>query len=450
MVGRIFRPPVVFAGVMLALALAAEPGFAQQEATPSVDAERQKTSALLDEYSDQVGQPQTLEELLETAGEHAPRVRRATERVGLGQAAIEGAEKFQPFNPEVEGTVAPNLGEGGLSRWEVGVKQRLEIFGQRGLRIDAAQQRKAALVAELGEARWEVHQRVHRLYRVGLVDQQRLGIERDILEFTQQLFQIAQERFEAGEEPRTSVIVARAEIAQARQRLVQAWMGYIRTLRDMGATIGWQQATPPQPTGELGRARPAPEADVLVEKAMARDPRLAVLKAQLEQARAELDLEQRKVWPNPLVGLGYEREKLAENQYENSLIVSLGVPLPLWDRNQGDIAAAQARIGVVRQEIDNRKEVLSSQVRKQAESVQSAYRQARIYQEEVLPALQTQLDLLQEGFKLGEMSLLDVMNARDRLLAVQRQYLDALEQYFVAVSELEQLLGTPIWDKDED
>lgn len=455
--------------VLAALVLLATPviGFAQDDADSdtgqqpqaterdiarsahlNTGVEKQRTEALIEEYSVQIGEPKTLAELLEYAGEHAPALQQARERIGLGEAAIEGAEKVQPFNPEIEGEFGVGLEEFGLAKSEVTLKQRLEVFGQRGLRIEAARQRKQALVAEMTQAGWDVHQQVHRLYRVGLVDQERIGIERDILEFTQQLLEIAQERYQAGEEPRTSVIVAKAEIAQARQRLVQTWMNYIHTLRDLGAVLGWGGDTPPRPTGDIDQARPAPAKAELLEKAYQEDPQLALLEARVQQAKAEVALEERKVWPNPVFGIGWEGENFTGNQVENKLRFIIGVPLPIWDRNQGEIAAAQARTQIFRQAIDNRKEVLKSLVFKQVEAVQSAYKQAQIYEQEVLPALETQLELLQEGFKLGELSLLDVMNARDRLLAVQRQYLDALQEYYAAVSELENLLGTSIWENE--
>ena len=434
-------------GFAVTLCVAASLASAQQNGTEeSADVAAAQNEAGVEE----VGEPITLSQLLDFAGDHAPDIQQARERIGLGEAAIEGAEKFQQFNPEIESEFGVGLGDFGLSRIEVTLKQRLEVAGERGLRIEAARQRKQALVAEFAQARWDVHQQVHRLYRLGLVDQEQVEIEREVLEFTQDLFQVAEQRFEAGEEPRTSVIVARAEVAKARQRLLQAEVSYLRTLRNLGATVGWEKQAPPQPTGEPEEARPVPSKAELLERAFEEDPQLAVLRARLEQARAELALEERKVWPNPLFGVGYERENLGSTAVEDKLRLVVGVPLPLWDRNQGEIAAAKARTDIFRQAIDNRRKVLKSLVLKQAESVQAAYRQAQIYQEEVLPALETQLELLQKGFKLGELSLLDVMNARDRLLAVQRQYLGALNQYYDAVSELEELVGTAIWEENTD
>ncbi len=442
------------AALAFVLAFAAQPSVARaQQKQPAprqqvAEQDQRRTADVLARYTADLGQAMSLSELLSFAQSHAPLIQRARKRVALGQASIAGAQKFQQFNPEIEGTLAAGLDDPGINRYEVGLKQRLEVFGQRGLRLEAARRQKRALVAELEQGQWDVHQQVHRLYRVGLVGQQRVGIERETLEFTQQLLEVAQQRYDAGEEPQTSVVVARAEIARARQRLVQVWTGYRRTLGDLGATVGWAQDAVPRPAGQPSRARRAPAAEQLLAKAYDKDPRLAVLRAQLDQAQADLAFEQRKAWPDPVVGLGFEREKLSENEFENSLLVSLGVPLPLWDRNQGGIAAAKARVGIYRQAIENRKAVLSNRVRKQADSVQSAYTQAQIYQQEVLPALRTQLDMLHKGFKLGEMSLLDVMNARDRLLAVQREYLDALQEYYVAVSDLEKLLGAPIWKSE--
>jgi cobalt-zinc-cadmium efflux system outer membrane protein len=445
--GLIFAGFLIFSGPQATFAQA---GTVNDHTIEISAEETQKTKKLIEEYSAQIGQPKTLEELLEFAGDNAPDIQEARERIGLGEAAIAGAEQFQQFNPQIEGELGVGLDDVGLAKAEVTLKQRLEVAGERGLRIDAAEQRKQTLNAELAQAGWDVHQQVHRLYRMGLVDRRRIRVERDILEFTQQLFQITEERFEAGEEPRTSVIVARAEMAKARQRLVQAWINYIRSLSDLGVTVGWNQDAPPQPVGELDQTRPIPAKVQLVETAYDKDPQLAVIEARLEQARAEIALERRKVWPNPIVGIGWEAENLNRNDTQNKLRFIIGVPLPLWDQNQGEIAAAQTRTQIFGQAIDNRRHVLKSLVAKQAEAVQAASKQAQIYEEEVLPALETQLELLQEGFKLGELSLLDVMNARDRLLAVQRQYLDALQQYFVAVSELEELLGTSIWESKED
>ncbi|MGM0558168.1 MAG: TolC family protein [Myxococcota bacterium] len=396
------------------------------------------------------GEPVTLEELLAMADDNAPDVQLARERIGLGRAAAEGARMLQRHNPEIEGEVGVGLDDPGISRAEVTLRQRLEIAGQRGLRVKAARQRQRALDAELEQARWDVHQRVYRLYRKALIDREQLEVERDSLDFTQRLHRIAKQRFETGETARTSVIIAHAEVARAKQRRVQAKMAYEQTARELAAVVGWDREAPPIPRGEPDAARPAPDQAELLDSVRANDPRLAVLRARLEQARAQLSVEQRDVWPDPTVGVGYEQGNMGTSAVSSQLRFIVGIPLPLWNRNQGGIDLAKARTGVFSQAISNRTQILENRVAQRAAAVDASYRQAEIYQDEVLPALETQLELLQEGFKLGEMSLLDVMNARDRLLAVQRQHLTALHEYFAAISQLEELLGTAIWNEDDN
>jgi cobalt-zinc-cadmium efflux system outer membrane protein len=398
----------------------------------------------------QSGEEVTLQQLLDFADQNAPDVQLARERVSLGRAAVEGAERVLPYNPEIEGEVGVGLDDPGLRRAEITLRQRLEIAGQRGQRIRAARQQEKALDAELAQARWHLHQLIHRLYRQALVDRKQVEVEVASLEFTRRLHRIAGQRFEAGEAARTSVVIAQAEVARAKQRRVKASMAYEQTVRELATAAGWDKQAPPRPAGELDEARPAPGEDALMQQVLANDPKLAVLRARLEQARAQKRVEQRDVWPDPVVGIGYERENMGTPAVSNQLRFIVGIPLPLWNRNQGGIDIAKAQTNVFSRAITNRTQVLENRVAQRAAAVDAAYQQAEIYQDEVLPALETQLELLQEGFELGELSLLDVMNARDRLLAVQRQYLAALHEYYRAVSELEELLGTAIWNENND
>ena len=434
--------PCLLAGA-LAIVLAASPAIAEQQGAPSVE-------EFLDQYPVDIGEQTTIDELMAYGREHAPEIQEARQKIGLGEAAVEGAEKVQPFNPELEGEFGLGLDEVRPRSWEAVLKQRLEVAGERGLRIEAARRRKEALEQALEQAEWNVHERVHGLYRIGLVDRRRVELEHQILEFTSELLGIARQRFEAGEEPRTSVVVSKAELATARQTVVNRWRAYVRTLRELGTEVGWEREEPPQPAGELPEPRPVPPQKRLVERAIEHDPRLVVLRARLDHATSRVALAKREVWPNPIVGVGFERESLGTPAAGSKLRFVAGLPLPLWDRNQGEIARARARATVIRQQIEDRKEILTNQIAKQVQSVEAAYRQTKIYRQQVLPALEKQFQLLKAGFELGELNLLDVMNARDRLLEVQRENLNALEEYFRAVSELERLLGTSIWNGEHE
>jgi cobalt-zinc-cadmium efflux system outer membrane protein len=200
--------------------------------------EGEETDDSIEEYSTQVGEGRSLERLLEFAGDHAPELQEARERLGLGEAAMERAEKFQPVNPRVTGKVGVGLADGTFRSLEATLKQPLEIAGQRGLRIETAHRRQEMLQKQFSHARWEVRQRVRRLYRLGLLERTRLDLKREILAFTRQVLEIAGKRLEAGETSRTSVVVSRAEVASARRQVVDRWSGYIESVRTLGTTVG--------------------------------------------------------------------------------------------------------------------------------------------------------------------------------------------------------------------
>lgn len=403
--------------------------------------EAQKTAQLLDKYTPETGQTQSLDELIGVARKHSPDWMAATARVALGDAAIEGASELQPYNPEIGGTLGLRINDTEVSKVEVMISQRVDIFGQRGLRIDAARLQKKSLLAAQKRTAWQVAQRVIRDYNSARIGQERLEVEREILAFTQQLFDIAKRRFEAGDEPRASLVVARAELARARQELVAGWVGYRDTLHTLAEHIGWQDDTLPQPTGALKTNAPLPDNARLLEQAFAQDLELRRLNAQLDAARAERAAADRATWPDPRIGIGYERETGDSMPAANILNFAIGVPIPLWNLNKGEIAHAQAKANIAQQALQNRRRSLKNKVVKRAERVRGTQKQVELFEQDVLPALTAQLDMLQTGFELGNISILDVMNARDRLLAVQRQSLDVMEQYLIADSQLHQLLG---------
>lgn len=390
----------------------------------------------------QLGPERTLDELVEFAIENAPRIQHARKEIAIGDAAVEGASVVQRFNPELEGKFG--VGISASESVELALTQVVELSGARGLRIEAARKTRAKRVAELEAVRTQVRQNVITLYRKTLLNEAQVRAETEALEFTRQILENVRLRFEAGEEARTSVIVARVEVAAAQQRLIRAQNTYRTTAGELAAVIGWRQDSPPKPVGELDTAEALPPTPELIQRAYENDPELAVLRATLQVEKADIALQARSAWPSPRLGIGYENEALGLEGAEHRLLFIVGIPLPIWQRRQGEIARAQAAAIVVRTEIKNREDLIRSRILTQSAELQSVLEQIQIYTTEVLPALEDQLDMLQQGFELGELSLLDVMNARDRLLNVHRQYLDLRHYYIKSLSELEDLLGTQL------
>lgn len=420
--------------LLLTLLLGASPALAQGSPGDSAD-------QISEEYAQRLGPPTELDELIEYARENAPEARRAEAEIGLGQAAREGAGRLSRYNPAVEGEFKPGLSDGTGFGVEVRLTQQVEIFGERGLRREAASRQVQRREAELARARWEIESQVRRRYQKALVAREHVEVARQAVGFADEMYEMAVEREELGEESSSSVVMARADTAGARQELIEAWSDYMAALRELSEAAGWREDVPPQPVGEPPQVSALDEPARLVERAVENDPQLALIEAERAEARADRALAERSAWPDPLFGVGYESESPAVGDSEHVLLVIAGLELPFWDRNQGEVATTNARADILERAGEDRKTTLKNRVFEHAETVENARLKLRLYREQVLPAFEENLELLSEGFELGEMDLTDVLTARDRLLDVQRAHLEALGDYVEARSQLESLVG---------
>jgi cobalt-zinc-cadmium efflux system outer membrane protein len=389
----------------------------------------------------------TLDEIDAHAMERAPAITEAAERVGLADAQMEGARIALPDNPTLEGGIANKFSGGyGLRKFEVGVSQSIEIAGQRATRINSAERYREALRAQVEAARWEVHQQLHVLFYRTLVAERRVELRREVAELADKLERTTEQRKSAGEVGLVDLQVARAEAAKAHESLVESRSKLEDLSLRMAEVSGWTNEPLPLPIGELPEVRTVPTADQLLERALDHEPTLAAIEAERERAEAELREAERAVWPNPTIGLAFEEEQRLGPDKEQSLWVRLGFPLPIWQRNQTRKATARTRADIAERRLVNRRQKLRTRIRRQVRDVNRAAERANIFGEDVIPRFEEQSALLEKGFELGEMSMLDVYNARDRLLKVQRRALAAIGDYVGALGALERSLGTEIWN----
>ena len=391
----------------------------------------------------------SLADLLEYAESHSPFLQVARARALLGPAAIEAASPLLPENPELSVAGGPRFESGNTGYdFEVGIAQRFEIAGERGLRIEAAEKFRDLSDAELSEVRWLIHQRIHSLFRRASVARARSAAAEQLLEFTERLLSVAERRLAAGDISPLPVRVAEGQLAQARQSSIAA-KSESRTVRlTLAEVSGWPAGTLPTPQSTLPDARVAPTMALLLQTALQHDPRLRVLRAAVEQHAAEQVLEKRLAWPKPELGLAYVREaapELAGDPVGHIAVFSLGIPLPFWQRNQGGRAKAQAELSIARAKEAAARSSLEAELARAAERVTAGAGRVAAYGTEILPSFESNLNLIQRSFELGEIDLLEVLVAQERFLQVQRDALAAYDDYYRAVAELELIIGTEIW-----
>jgi cobalt-zinc-cadmium efflux system outer membrane protein len=122
-------------------------------------------------------------------------------------------------------------------------------------------------------------------------------------------------------------------------------------------------------------------------------------------------------------------------------MVGLSVPLPLINRREGDVAAAEA---TVRKAEAQRTRTLAG-VEKEVTTVFEQYEAARRVVGEfvarIVPAQEKNARMIYDGYRLGEFRLTDVLLAERDFFETRSAYLDAIAAYNSSVAEIYRATG---------
>lgn len=320
------------------------------------------------------------------------------------------------------------------------LNQAIELGGKRGARIRAAERGRDIAAAELNARRADVRGAVVTAFYEVLLAQERITLAADSVALALRASDAAGKRVQAGkvspvEETRARVAeaTARLEAAQAaselrlaRQRLAATWgNGTPRFERAeaMGAAV---TALPSVPTPQALAAR------------LAASPSLQRAQVEVQRRQALTELERTRRTPDLTASLGMKRDAQSGR---NQALIGLSIPLPLFDRNQGNLLEALRREDKSRDELVAADIGLRTAVLQSAGQLDAASNEARTIRDTVLPGAQSAYDAATTGFELGKFNFLDVLDAQRTLFAAKAQYLRALGAAQAAAAEIDRLLG---------
>ncbi len=342
-------------------------------------------------------------------------------------------------NPELMAGVESDLvrPEGRGELWSVGLMQRFPLAGrlEKGravARVDVAMAREEWL-----EARRKLAGEVLRQARKLLVMERRLALNRENRALLGELSelaaaQVAAGRSSAGEVGMIAVEEAALELSAAtlemeRESLQIELASLLGGRRQRVAiTGGWPSlpsaAALAKGTREVFQKRP--------------DWRLAVL-AQ-DRSRAEVALARSKRWEAVGVGLELMREPEME---ATTVGVKVSLPLPLWDRQQGEIASAKASHQRALEELAARKVAVESEVREAAARLQRAMAIAAKARGPALEKARGSSRLLLEAYANGSLPFVNILESRKQQLELEAMALEADERFLEALSDWQTRTG---------
>jgi cobalt-zinc-cadmium efflux system outer membrane protein len=368
----------------------------------------------------------------------SPALDAARARVAESQAAIVSAGA-RP-NPSL--SITPGVPSPYLFNLDFSVP--IETAGKRGHRIQSTRSLDQAARFDLADTAWKVRSGVRLALSNYLFAAQSLDLLRSEEKIRGEQVNILRQRLSVGEIPRPELDLVRIELSKAHLAINTVEGQLAEAKAALAASIGipvaglqgfefsWNDLDSPPTTESLSPEKI--QRDAVLNRL---DVRRSL--AQYAAAEADLQLEISKQYPDLQIGTGYTYEET-----NNFFTLGLSTILPLFNRNQGPIAEAEAR----------RKEVGASFLEKQAQVIAGGERALALYSatlkelaevDQTLNKLQdSQLRMMQQSVRLGEEDRLSLNGVQLQSSILARARLDALARAQGALGELEDAVQRPL------
>ncbi|HTM54305.1 MAG TPA: TolC family protein [Pirellulales bacterium] len=378
----------------------------------------------------------TLEDVTNLALANNPQIREAA-----GKAAAARAQALQASlypNPTF-GQASPQLA-GNQTQYNGYIIQ--DIVTKNKIGLDTAAAERAAREAELAlvRARFDVLTRVRQSFYTALVAQQRVEVLERMVKIAETSLDISQRLLKAEVGTRGDVLLLQIEYSRSSAELQNAITLAETSRRQLAASTGLFDMAIPRVQGDVRQALPEYEVIAVQQGVISRNA--LVRSAQIEIARNQILLRRAQVEPFPNINVmgGYQNQLPGAFAPESQGIYQVQIVVPLWNRNQGNIRAAAANIGVAGAQLNRVENELANTTAQALGRYLTAKQLAERYERIILPSAVELQDISAQLYNQSQIDFLRYLNAQRALLDANLAYLGAQESRWTAAAEVAGLL----------
>jgi len=323
------------------------------------------------------------------------------------------------------------------------VEQRVVMAGKLGLSRRAAEQSGVA-ASHLQEAeRLRALTTIRGLYYRALGEQRLLGVRQEMAELAARTAKTRRELANLGQADRPDVLAADIETQRAELGVTMARNALDKTWREIAAVVGQAGLQPSTLDGDF-EAFPKVDAEAALAAINAGNPEL--LAAEANRAGADLQLRRARVENVPDImvrgGVRYNRELIVPGgeAIGTEGFFDIGVQIPIFNRNQGAIAAAGAEAEHARIEESREKLALSRRFAGVYREYKDAVDAAARYRDSMIPAAREAYEMYTRNFANMAAPYPQVLATQRNLFQLQEEYVAALMTAWRSAVEIEGLL----------
>ena len=340
-------------------------------------------------------------------------------------------------NPSI-GYVSGEIGNEGLAGQQGG------FVGQNFITAGKLQKNRSIVAAEINRAEQQLaamHRRVQTDVRKGyyasLLAQRRKQLAEELVRVTTDAVTASKSLYDAEEIPMAGLLQTEVRQQNAQILLRTAQNGLTQSWRRLLAIAGLEELPIQELVGDVSQLPDSLDWKNQLDRLQTESPEIAAAMANVDRARRVLNRACVEAVPNIDTQLSMQYDDSTNDTVAG---VQVGIPLPLWNRNQGGIRQAQAEISEALRNVDRVELDLNQRLADVFRQYSDARFTATSYATDILPRAQRTFNLVQKGYAQGEVGYLDVLAAQQTFSETNLAYLDALGSLWESYVEIDGLL----------
>jgi cobalt-zinc-cadmium efflux system outer membrane protein len=344
-------------------------------------------------------------------------------------------------NPTI-GYQGEEIGDEGHAGMQGGYfSQEFVTAGKLGLSRAVALREVAATEQRLERTRLQVLTTVRMYYYESLAAERALALAKQLEQVGSQALEASELRLKALEGTKAAMLQSQVEYNSAQLLAEQATNRRDAARRRLASVVGSQESITAPLDDTLGSKLPTLDWESARVRLLAESPELAQLRFEVDAARWAVQRQVAGRVPNVTVMSGAQYDYATEFAMAN---VQVSMPIPVFNRNQGNIATASGQLVAAQSALEARELSLTQQLATAMGDYLTASRRVARYTSSILPAARQSLDLVSTAYEQGELEYLDILNTQRTYTEKNIGYLNDLESAWKKWAEIDGLLVGPL------
>jgi cobalt-zinc-cadmium efflux system outer membrane protein len=378
--------------------------------------------------------PKHLEEFQQLALGANPTLRQASALVG--QSAGQARQAGLYPNPSV-GYQGEQIRGGAFSGGEQGafVQQTFVLGGKLGLRRNVYEQQRRADEIGVSEQRYRVLSDIGQSFYSAMAAQEVVYVRKKLLSLAMDAVLTVHQLANVGQADAPDVLQAEVEAEQAKVDYTTAQRSYLQAFHVLAAVAGKPELELSPLAGDFEHP-PQIDAERVVDQIVEDSPSVKRVEQDIARAQAQVKSAKRESVPDLLIRGGVEQNFEPINQAARIRtgvqgFASAGINLPLFNRNQGNVAAANAELGRAQAEVARVQLSLRRSVQPLLQSYLASQAQAARYKDEMIPRAQRAYQLYLAKYQQMGAAYPQVLVSQRTFFQLQADYIQVLENLWM-------------------